>query len=340
MANVIVEIHGLGNKPPRNLLERWWKLAMIEGLRANGYEAKLPKYEMVYWADILHDRPLNKFEKNEKSPYYLDEVYVKRSKVLPRENHDTRKKVIHFISKQLNRIFLNDDFSLNYSFLTDAILSNYFKDLEAYYKEERNDIESVAIKSKDQIRLRLLRVLEKYRGDDIMLVAHSMGSIVAFDVLTFLAADIPIHTLVTIGSPLGLPIVVSKIAAEHRQRMNGENFMQTPPTVLKNWYNFSDILDKVAINYELGDDFSENEHGVKPIDFLVENNYQIKGVPNPHKSFGYLRTPEFSEVLNQFILAEELSLGQKLARKTNQILKTTKIQLNVQQRKVRNWFRP
>lgn len=339
MANVIIQIHGLGNKPPKDLLERWWERAMIEGLKNNNYKANLPKHEMVYWADILHDKPLNQFENNKDSPYYLEEIYAKPSKEILPENHDTRKKIIGFLNRQLHRIFLNEDFTLNYSFITDAILSNYFHDLEIYYKEESNVNVETTTKTKDLIRQRLVEVLKKYKNDNIMLIAHSMGSIIAFDVLTFLADHINIHTLLTIGSPLGLPIVVGKIAAEQRQRLNGQNFMITPPTILKNWYNFSDILDKVALNYQLSDDFSENKFGVKPIDFLVVNNYEINGITNPHKSYGYLRTPEFSKILTEFIVSEQLTFQEKITRRTYEYFKITKLKLSIQRRKVQIWFR-
>jgi len=41
MANIIIGIHGLGNKPPKPLLEHWWKLAMIEGLKTNNFNPAL-----------------------------------------------------------------------------------------------------------------------------------------------------------------------------------------------------------------------------------------------------------------------------------------------------------
>ena len=152
-----------------------------------------------------------------------------------------------------------------------------------------------------------------------MLISHSMGSIVAFDVLKFHASNININTFVTLGSPLGLPVVVAKIAAEQKQLYTGIMQMSTPSGVLMNWYNFADILDKVAFNFKLADDFSENLHGIKPVDFLVINNYVKDGIRNPHKSFGYLRTPEFSKVLHEFILAEQLTPFQMLVRKTKHI---------------------
>ena len=41
-------------------------------------------------------------------------------------------------------------------------------------------------------------------------------------------------------------------------------------------------------------------------DFVVNNDYQIDNKFNPHKSFGYLRTPEFSEVLQKFSKEENI----------------------------------
>jgi len=311
MAKVIIGIHGLGNKPPKQQLEQWWKLAMEEGLKNNNYTTTIPQFELVYWADILYDKPLT--ENDPANPYFLDETYTKAPENNLHESHNLRKKFVGFIGKQLNKIFLNEDFSMNYSAITDTLVSRYFKELEMYYSEINI---GNGRKVRDLIRERLLAVLKKYRKKEIMLISHSMGSIIAFDVLTFLVPQLKINTFVTIGSPLGLPIVVGKIAAEQKRRYNGENHMITPPGVVKNWFNFSDILDKVAFNYALADDFSANSNGIKPTDFLVENDYKMNGEPNPHKSYGYLRTPEFSKVLNDFLTVEKQSMKGKIAQKT------------------------
>ncbi|MFA9392516.1 MAG: hypothetical protein ACERKD_22080 [Prolixibacteraceae bacterium] len=320
MANVIIGIHGLGNKPTKEVLEHWWKQAMIEGLKSNQYKTLLPKFELVYWSDIVHEKPLDLNETDENSPYFLDEKYTKAADNFPAEDHSTLRKVIDFINRQLHQIFLNDDLTLNYSYIADTIISKYFKDLEIYYTEDCTLENEATCKAKELIKQRLITVLEKYKKHQIMLVAHSMGSIIAFDVLRFVAPQIPIDTLVTIGSPLGLPVVISKIAAEQKLNHQHFNHMVTPQSVTKNWFNFSDILDKVAFSYNLSAEFKENNSGVKPIDFLVVNNYEINENRNPHKSFGYLRTPEFSKVLNEFILSERINLKQKIVRIASQII--------------------
>jgi len=312
MKKVIIGIHGLGNKPPHSLLKKWWKDAMLEGFENQNIEKRLPKFELAYWADILHDKPLDYSERNTKSPYYLDEPYTKASGNFVHEDHSYRTRAVDFISNQLNSIFLNKDKSLNYSFISDYILREYFSDLEAYYREEGIDESDKRYKTKDLIRKRIAEIFEKYRNYDIMIVAHSMGSIIGLDVLNFLVADLKINTLVTIGSPLGLPIVVSKMAAEQKIRFNGKSIIASPAGVTKKWYNLADITDKVALNYKLADDFLPNEAGIAPEDFLVNNNYEANEVRNPHKSYGYLRTPEFSKILSDFIGDEKLNIFQKL----------------------------
>jgi len=305
MARIIIGIHGLGNKPDKPTLKKWWRMSMIEGLKSIGKEdTSISKFEMVYWADVMYEKPLDKSVKNPESPFLLEERYTKAPSDFQVEDHSLRMSIIDFIGKQLNDIFLNEDFSLNYSFITDYIVSKYFRELEVYYRDDcEENIQEC--KTKDKIKSRLVNALEKYKNDEIMLVCHSMGTIIAYDVLTFLAPQIKVHSLVTMGSPLGLPVIISKIAAEHKRRMEKEIKMVTPPGVYINWFNFSDILDKIAFNFKLADDFTENDHGVKPVDFQVVNDYHINGVHNPHKSFGYLRTKEFAKVLYEFITRDK-----------------------------------
>jgi len=133
MKKVIIGVHGLGNKPPKYLLKKWWKDAIKEGFNKKGLHNQLPEFELVYWADILYEKPLNKWEKDPDSPYYLNEPYKKSSKNLIIEDHSYHQDLIDFISAQLNKIFLNEDNTLNYGFISDFVLHNFFKDLEIYY---------------------------------------------------------------------------------------------------------------------------------------------------------------------------------------------------------------
>lgn len=325
MKKVIIGVHGLGNKPPKYLLNKWWKDAIKEGFNKNDTKNKLPEFELVYWADILYDRPLDKWEKDTDSHYYLDEPYKKSPKNIVVKDNSFQQKLIDFISTQLNKIFLNKDKTLNYSFISDFILHNFFKDLEIYYSEDCKDEKGVTCKAKDLIRRRIVEVVNKYKDYEIMIIAHSMGSIVTFDVLSFLLPEKRIHTLVTLGSPLGLPFIVSKIASEYKKNSNGNNYMATPPGV-NNWFNLADIHDKVALNYKLNDDFNANSNGVSPFDFKVVNDYEVNSHKNPHKSFGYLRTPEMSKILDDFLNEKKKTITNKIVDKLEDLVEGIKVQ--------------
>ena len=66
------------------------------------------------------------------------------------------------------------------------------------------------------------------------------------------------------------------------------------------------IMHPVAIDAHLADDYLEH-HGVRCEDDLVHNDYEIlkpggrEPDGNHHKSYGYLRTPEFSALVNGFL---------------------------------------
>ena len=300
MAKVIIGIHGLGNKPPKEVLEQWWRQAMAEGLAKSKKSYQLPHFELVYWADILYDRPLDELILDRENPYFLEEKYVPGFPNAVPEDNSMRQKVLDFLEDQLDKLILNEDLTINYSGITDAFIHRYFSDLEIYYAEECMNEDDIRCKARELIRERLVAVLEKYKHEEILLIGHSMGSIIAYDVLTFLSPDIDIHTFITIGSPLGFPVIQGKIASEWNSKRLVPPKLKTPPRVKKHWYNFADLRDKVALIYQLNKNYSANWRGIKPQDFVVNNDYQSESVFNPHKSFGYLRTMEFSSILSGF----------------------------------------
>ncbi len=311
MAKVVIGIHGLGNKPSKEILQNWWKESMLEGLKNINQDFEFPKFELIYWADILHEKPLDETIKDKKHHLYLDEKYLPSKGVKKIINHNLRKKILDWYDETADKIFLNKDMTINYSFIPDTIIHSYFKDLEAYYLNNTVKSDGIIILARDEIRNRVIEVLKKYKNDDIFLIGHSMGSIIAFDILTFNLPKIKIKTFATMGSPLGIPFVRSKIALEQKVVLNDDNKLKTPRGVQK-WFNFSDIEDVVAINYSLQDDFDENKSGIKAENFIVNNDYEIENEKNPHKSFGYLRTPEFSNVLLEFMKRKERKFAQKL----------------------------
>ena len=307
MGKIIIGIHGLGNKPNAGLLEEWWWKSIEEGLKKhtnNNY--RKPKFIMVYWADVLHELPENENISDNNDPLFLDEKYVPETGEHKNTEHPVRKKIIDAILSQLNKVFLNEDYSLNFTSLNDLIIKNYFNDLNSYYSNIRDSKTQLLVR--EVLRNRLKTILIEHKRDDILLIAHSMGSIIAYDVLALFASQLKIKIFITIGAPLGIPMVISKIANELQLKNRETQKPEIPVSIKKNWFNFSDLEDKVAFNYHLNDDFSESTNGVKIVDFIVSNNYTINGNHNQHKSFGYLRTPEIAAKIYDFLTEKRVSV--------------------------------
>ena len=322
MGKVIIGVHGLGNKPVANLMELWWWKAISEGLKnhtKNRYHK--PVFKMVYWADVIYDHPKDANCTDPDNPYYISEPYEPETFPVEMKDHSLRRKIMDSIVEEINKIFLNDDYSLNFTAINDLIIENYFKDLDAYYSDK---IDGKFQPVKETLRARLKSVLIEHKDDEVLLIAHSMGSIIAFDVLALFEDEVQIDTFVTIGSPLGLPVVVSKIANELKLKNHKTGKLGAPASIKNFWYNFADLEDRVALNYKLNDDFVESTNGIIVNDFVVTNTYVSNKIHNPHKSYGYLRTPELAEKIYQFLNKKRLPLYYRIWRSIQKLFLTTK----------------
>lgn len=280
---MIVGIHGLANKPEKPLLKEWWEKALLEGLQRNqGRTSGSIAFDLCYWADIRYPKPDDNPE-----PY----VPAKGTGPLPKHKDGWFDAATALVGDTLDssldwakRYFDFDD-------LADMVLRKKLPDLAAYYDDQGQ---------REAMRKRLTETVGKHRGKRIMVIAHSMGSVIAYDVLRGWGkqdTNFRVDHLVTIGSPLGLPQVKHKIREE--------NDLVRTPTVVRKWTNFTDRRDLVATDSHLADDYAPNVREVKVKDDRVINTYTSEadgeGKPNYHKSYGYLRTAELSELVRHFI---------------------------------------
>jgi hypothetical protein len=285
-AYVIIGIHGLANKPAKEVLENWWRKSILEGLQRNegrtASDVLDVSFESVYWADWNYDKPIPEEENSE--PYES----AHGEGPLPRYDDsfwdELRADAQDLLDTPLDwakRFFGMDA-------IAGAVLKAKLQDLALYYDDRSK---------RELLRDRLEETISKHRGKRLMVIAHSMGSIVAYDVLRRLGkidSTLRIDHFVTIGSPLGLPHV--------KHRIYEENDLVRTPSIVRRWTNFSDRRDPVALDTHLSDDFKANDRSVKVKDDLVLNGYQNpEGDPNFHKSYGYLRTPEISRLIRSFI---------------------------------------
>lgn len=185
--------------------------------------------------------------------------------------------------------------------IEERLLEDKARDLEYYYNETRQltDRNGQKRSARQVLMGELMDTLVPLKNDRLMLIAHSMGTIIAYDVLRDLGqndAEFQVHHFVTIGSPLGIAAVKARISKERHDQT------RTPTVVSGKWRNYADKADPVSVDAHLRDDIGPNKRMVRVEDDLVHNHYvDLAGKRKPHKSFGYLRTPELSDQIKDFL---------------------------------------
>lgn len=321
MKKIIIGVHGLGNKPTHDILADWWLRSILAGLRKIQYENPFLKFDLVYWADLLHPEPENPDISDESNPLFIEEPFTKERIDPEPVTHSYRKSILKFFEKQMDKLLLNEDLSVNFSGITDMIIRRFFADLDVYYSDQTVEQEGKSILVREAIRNRLYEKLRKYSGYQILLIGHSMGSIIAYDVLCRNADEVEIDSFITIGSPLGIPVIMSKIYAEFFGLKRKKEKLHVPENIKSGWYNFSDLEDKVAMNFDLNDDYDPNSTGVAIRDEQIFNDYASNNERNPHKSYGYLRTEHLAKAVRHFYEKDKSALRLYWEKKFFQVFK-------------------
>jgi hypothetical protein len=281
--SVIIGVHGLNNKPAKDVLRGFWEDSLAEGLLRNHNLDTRSPVQLIYWADIQHQQPLSREE--DKEPY----VKASGEGTLPLYDRDRSDKIRIFLQKWGGRKIDKGKDLIDLDAPVELLLGIKLMDLRDYYSDEEK---------RKNMRARLSDLLRQHQNDKIFLVAHSMGSIIAYDVLRQFEKTEPtkVEHFVTMGSPLGLPFVTLKIRQEFGATRSPEN--------VQRWTNIADPRDRVAIDCNLNDEYTANASGIQVKDILVHNGYvSPSGDKNNHKIYGYLRAPEFSDAINDFLKA-------------------------------------
>ena len=166
-------------------------------------------------------------------------------------------------------------------------------------------------------------------GGPFVIVAHSQGSMIAYDVLRQLTKEeCDVRLLVTVGSPLGLQEVQDAFA-----EWTGSATLK-PPACVARWVNVADRLDPVALDTDISNDFK----GAPKIENHDRIGINPDGPRHPHSATGYLITSEvrnavrdtvssaFAQAVGRFVISRDLV--EELEDAMPQEVRRTLIQLN------------
>lgn len=125
-------------------------------------------------------------------------------------------------------------------------------------------------------------VREKITEEPTVIIAHSLGSIIAYNLIQDIDIARNIRGLITIGSPLGISAVSNRL----------KPLINTLPA--GRWFNAFDKRDVVALNPLDGEYF--------PVDEKIRNSSSlVNETPLNHGAEGYLSSPVVAKAINEFV---------------------------------------
>lgn len=310
MTKRIVVVHGRSTKPRKEEKERLVTEALCHGLeRVSGEAAGKVRsgeigIDLIYYGDINNailwaseQRPPKKFVADflnswnfpyEPDGRYDEPLHSLFSWKTANQNKSAYKRlrrqvrdqgfvdnILDVISPVLNLIGLNDE-----------VLNSFLPDMNAYFKYRM-----VGSMIRESLQKKLKTLLQE--DADVCLISHSMGTIVAYDVLWKFSRmseysdirDKKVQLFMTLGSPLGDPVITKQLY-DSNEPEDGKF-----PTNINVWKNFSAQDDFISRDEQLADNFSvmvKRKFVSRITDEFIYTFWVDKGELNPHKLYGYL----------------------------------------------------
>lgn len=231
MHEQFIVIHGIGKNDGDKLSHR----ELVESITARLPDAE---FHIVKWNDLgfssarvtldpaekPFDPPLEKLLDRESSPFLFDRLsllhQIRRRDVTAAHPSWTVQTSLH---RGELRLF--------------GMLLDYVGDVEVYLRDGRQ-------RSEIQDRLRS-KVMDVQGRGPVTVISHSLGTLVAYDVIHQLVPAGAVQTLVTLGSPLENLLYVSQGFG-----LITYNLKLDPAL---DWLNFYDIKDVIALKLVSGD---------------------------------------------------------------------------------------
>ncbi len=144
----------------------------------------------------------------------------------------------------------------------------------------------------------------------LLLIGHSMGSVIAYDALWEMSHHDGDHAhvdlLLTMGSPLGQRYMQKRIRGnEHR---GAERY----PGNIRAWQNLSAVGELTSIDPKLQDDFGELLE-LDLVESFVDEEiftwFRLNGMLNVHSEYGYLVTEATARIVADWWRAHDASLN-------------------------------
>jgi len=288
--NRIIFVPGKNPKPPPEQHRQQLLRCLLHGIR---------RIDPQIVADIERQDcftliPWNRLMYAEDRPIEVEIPWVDRLLEQPLHTHaiDSARPLAWHLARAM---YLTGDYlPWMIPLLPDPRIKLSIRETEIYFSNRDN----VGCRIRD-LQKRPLRAAAG-NGERVLLIGHSMGSVIAWDALWELdhleGLQDCVDCLLTIGSPLGMNYV------QHRLLGFSAGKPRIFPRNIRRWVNIAAQGDLVALDPVLADDFSAmvTRRDIDSITDLykgVYNHYRDEDGLNVHKSYGYLVNPRVANVI-------------------------------------------
>jgi len=228
----VIFVHGISNKPSPDELLRNWRNDLATDYRGNpgldlGTRARI---EQVYWADVFYKEPVALANYAESSEMALESAVALQDG--GPEVNDVREGYLRSLAETLD--FPVEDLRSQAPppkpapeelaaaaaeaiplpwFLKKPLMQAFARDSHHYlFNKEHSPRPGCTYKPRDEIRSRFVRTVKQAsKHGPVIVLSHSMGTVIAYDCLKNVPDCPLIEHLMTVGSPLGLSEIQDKL---------------------------------------------------------------------------------------------------------------------------------
>ena len=288
MTHFIV-VHGIRRKPKPSFLRESCQFYLSQ---SSGIDLDLDQVRLAYWADLAGHQEINddrgqlkRFSFGERITlgglglarrFVIDHVEARLAALLARKEEPDAGFVVQRLAEVIP--MLQDALAAD-------VMRAFIKDVHAYFHA------GIREPIKDRLREQLDRVPA---GSRVGLISHSMGTVIALDVLLS-SPGRTVDWLLTLGSPLGFSAVQSQLGVRAQD-------IQALRDRVPQWDNVSDPVDPVCFDEDLADDYA----AARPNDHGIHNEFAYSsGKRNHHGLYGYLGHSEVGDMVQAFLEDED-----------------------------------
>ena len=304
-------IHGIANKPPADDLLQIWRRAVAEAAEPLPLGDLGVTSSIVYWADLLYGAPVEDVSAFEAALENTAEVVDGAGGAAPPVPHTPEEAA--FLGSLRAKMTSLPDEAIDAEpipaapgqpqgalervplpwFVKKRFLNAFLRDVHHYlFDVEFAPPGGTAVRIQQTIRQRFvdgLGVPSVTRPH--VVVAHSLGTVIAYDCMKRVAGCQPVDGFITLGSPLGLDEVQDKLQPGWSRSSGFPH-----ETLTGGWVNLFDRLDPVCgLDPVLGNDFCRSD-AVTVEDVAVQNHGAWR-----HSATKYLRQPAFTQALRRLL---------------------------------------